>query len=55
MLTELKITYDEHTSALYIKFKDGKIAESEEVAPGIIIDLNENREVIGVEVLWVSN
>ena len=28
--------------------------EFDEVAPGIIVDLNENNEIIGIEILWVS-
>ena len=40
--------------ALYIRLRDGKIVESDEVAPGIIVDLDENNEIIGIEVLQLS-
>ncbi len=30
------------------------IVESEEIAPGIIVDFDENSEAVGIEVLWAS-
>ena len=54
MPIEFKIRYDRYADALYIKFKDGKVVESDEIASGIIVDLDENNEIIGVEILWVS-
>ncbi len=54
MSMELRIRYDRVADALYIRFKDGRVVESDEVAPGIVVDLDENNEVIGIEVLWAS-
>jgi len=51
---EFRVKYDKSVDALYIRLRDGRIVESDEVAPGIIVDLNENNEIIGIEVLWVS-
>jgi len=51
MLMELRIKYDKVADALYIRLKDGKIVESDEVAPGIIADFNEDNEIVGIEVL----
>jgi len=51
---EFHVKYDKSVDALYIRLRDGKIFESDEIAPGIIVDLNENNEIIGIEVLWVS-
>jgi uncharacterized protein YuzE len=31
-----------------------KVVESEEVKPGVILDLDENQQVIGVEILSAS-
>jgi len=33
---------------------DSRIIESEEVAPGVILDYNEKNEVVGVEMLYLS-
>ena len=54
MPVEFRIKYDRLADALYIRLRDGKIVESDEVAPGIIVDLDENNEIIGIEVLQVS-
>jgi len=51
---ELRIKYDRLADAPYTRLRDGKIVESDEVAPGVIVDLDENNEVVGIEVLQVS-
>jgi len=40
--------------ALYLRLDDSKIIESEEVAPGVILDYNKKKEVVGVETLYLS-
>jgi len=42
--------YDSDTDMLYIKLADGVSTESEEVAPGIVLDFDERNRVIGVEI-----
>ena len=42
--------YDQDTDMLYIELVNGTSAESEEVAPGIVIDFDENSRVIGIEI-----
>jgi uncharacterized protein YuzE len=45
----------EHSAdALYLRLDDSKIIESEEVAPGVILDYNDKDEVVGVEMLYLS-
>ena len=51
---EFHIRYDKVADAIYIRLREGKIVESDEIAPGIIVDLNENNEVVGIEILWFS-
>jgi len=51
---EFRLRYDRFADALYIRLRDGRVVESDEVAPGIIVDFDENNEVIGIEVLQVS-
>jgi len=48
------IRYDRVADAIYIRLRDEEVVESDEIAPGLIIDLNEKNEVVGIEVLWVS-
>ncbi len=54
MPVEFRIKYDRIADAIYIRLRDGKIVESDEIAPGVIVDLDENNEIIGIEILWVS-
>ena len=50
----MKLKVDEKADALYFKLDDSKIVESEEVSPGIILDFNERSQVVGVEILRLS-
>lgn len=54
MPVEFHLKYDKIADALYIRLRDERIVESDEVAPGVIVDLNESNEIVGVEILWVS-
>jgi uncharacterized protein YuzE len=45
---------DRETDALYFRLDDSAIVESEEVQPGIILDFNERGQVVGVEMLHLS-
>ena len=50
----MKMQYDEKADALYLRLDDSKIVESEEVRPGIVLDFNSNKEVVGIELLGVK-
>jgi len=47
----MKMRYDEKADALYLRLDDSKIVESEEVQPGIVLDYNADKQVVGIEVL----
>jgi len=42
--------YHPDTDMLYIKLASGVSIESEEVAPGIVLDFDERNQVIGIEI-----
>ncbi len=42
--------YYEATDMLYIQFVDKVSVESEEVAPNIVLDFDENNQVVGMEI-----
>ena len=44
------VQYYADTDMLYLKLADGVSTESEEVAPGIVLDFDEHDRVIGVEI-----
>lgn len=50
----MKLNVDEKTDALYLRLDDSKIVESEEVSPGIVLDFNDQNQVVGVEILHLS-
>jgi len=45
------LEYDPSCNALYIRLKKGKVVESEPISDNLILDLNNKKEIIGVEVL----
>lgn len=50
----MKLHVDKEADALYLRLDEFKIVESEEVAPGVVVDYNESDEVVGVELLYLS-
>ena len=42
--------YHLDTDMLYIKLADRASAESEEVAPGIVLDFDKHNQVVGIEI-----
>ena len=50
----MKLHVDKIADALYLRLDDSKIIESDEVAPGVILDYNEKNEVVGIEMLHLS-
>jgi len=47
----MRMHYDEKADALYLRLDDSKVVESEEVKPGIVLDFNSEKQVVGIEVL----
>lgn len=47
----VKFEYDREIDAAYLTIRRGKVVESEEVEPGLIVDLGADDEVVGVEIL----
>ena len=39
---------------MYLRLDDSRIIESEEVAPGVVLDYNEQNQVVDVEILGLS-
>jgi len=46
--------YDHETDMLYIKLVDRPSAESEEVAPNIVLDFDDHNQVVGIEIEGAS-
>ena len=52
----MRTSYDPEVDAMYVRFGPDcvKSVETDEVAPGIMLDFDESGEVIGIEILYVS-
>jgi uncharacterized protein YuzE len=50
----MEFSYDPVADALAIHFSYEAVAESDELNPGIIIDYNQKKTVIGIEILNFS-
>lgn len=51
----MKIRYDEKADALYIRFREAPYYESDKIKDGFILDMDQNGNVIGIEILDVSH
>ena len=50
----MKSKYDPETDALYLRFADAAVVESEEVRPGVMFDFDSEGRIIAIEVLDAS-
>ena len=51
----IRFSHDIEADALRLSFgQEGAYCESEEVAPGVILDFDAEGEIIGIEVLYVA-
>lgn len=47
----MRIKYDPEVDVLLIRLREGKYAESDEVAPNMIVDFEEDGQPIAIEIL----
>ena len=50
----MKLRVGREADALYLRLDDSAVVESEEVSSGVVLDFNEARQVVGVEILHLS-
>lgn len=50
----MKLVVHKDDDALYLRLDESTIVESEEVSDGIVLDYNAAGQVVGIEVLYVS-
>jgi len=43
--------HDEKVDALYLSLDDSEVVDFEEVRPGIVLDFNADKQVVGIELL----
>lgn len=56
-MTKPTATYDPEVDAIAVRFapEGARYVESEEIAPGVVLDYDEQGRVIGVELLYVRD
>lgn len=50
----MRIRYSPDVDALYISLRDVDISESDEISSGVVVDYDNNGNIVGIEILWVS-
>lgn len=50
----MRIKVDRNSDALYFRLDEGRIVESEEIRPGVVLDYDKDDRVVGVEFLGIS-
>ena len=50
----MKVSHDPETDMVYIEFEDRPSLESFELYDGIVIDLDADEHVVGIEIEWAS-
>ena len=50
----MKTLYDAEADALYVRFADASIVESEEVAAGVVLDFDAEGRIVAIELLDAS-
>lgn len=50
----MKIEYSKEADAIYVYFKEEYVARSNEVEDGVVLDFDKDGQIIGIEVLDVS-
>jgi uncharacterized protein YuzE len=50
----MRIRYSQDADALYIRLRENKITETDEISGDLIIDYDEDGHVVGIEILSAS-
>ena len=46
----MKISYYPETDSLYIDLSSGTSADSKEVAPGVVLDFDDQGQIVGIDI-----
>lgn len=50
----MKISYDHKADALYIKFQEGNVNRTRRVEEGMLVDVDENGRLFGIEIIGMK-
>lgn len=50
----IQVRYDPEADALFVRLAEGRIEDTEEVAPGVMLDFDAEARIVAMEFLKVS-
>lgn len=50
----MRVEYDPQADAMYIRLRQGEVADSDEIRDGVVVDYDASGEVLGIELLSAS-
>lgn len=50
----MRVKHDAEVDAVYVRFADGAVVESEEVRPGVVLDFDADGKLVALEILNAS-
>jgi len=50
----MNITYDKDADCLYIQFQQGKVHKTRKIEEGVLLDLDEEGKIYGIEIVGAS-
>jgi uncharacterized protein YuzE len=50
----MKVRIDKEADAMYVRLSEGAIEDTKEVGDGVLFDYDEDGNVVGIEVLYLS-
>jgi uncharacterized protein YuzE len=50
----MKLEFDPQADAIYLELMEADVEESKEIQPGIILDYTVEGQIVGIEVLYIS-
>ncbi len=50
----MRISYDPRADALYLRFQEGAVRRTRKVEEGVLVDLDENGRLYGIEIIGMK-
>ncbi len=50
----MRVEYDPQADAMYIRLREGEVADSDEIRDGVVLDFDAAGQILGIELLSAS-
>jgi uncharacterized protein YuzE len=51
----MRTRYDPEADALYVRFTETEVVDSEEVSPGVVLDFDQDGKIVAIEFLGAAS